>query len=641
MADKNIIDQESEKINEAQNKAQNSINEYVDKTLPEKIDSIKAEILVSFVDEEGKQIPENELTEEQKNELQQKLEPEIKALYSEARDFIYDKTTKRLEDLNNCKDEIEKLKKELDQDIKNDRNNLKTMDPNSDEFKKLQEEIDEKETQFQRIPDLEKKYQAGFHSHQSVMDQGILGLKRDFKDYPYINVQEDKAIKGMLGDRQLGSALRDEVELDKGRLNEIDKMKDELSKLDPNSKEYKDLKEKIDKKEKQVKYINGRIKRNEGLLEYAPEKEIEDKENEKNEENKDEKQEEKLATAPKGGASIPADVAKAMQQMAGQQVVDSEEPVEHKAPSYADILGYDPSNALNYDSSMSILGVFMGSADSPMGTPITDDLRIELLNSPEGAKIVQQALMKINSQDELVKYNFLNRLGKKFNSSRMNKKVMAMIEKQLPAQLKEKADSISKEDKAKIQEELGMPGLDLNGDIESKLKEMNADQINLLGNKVDSLSGVYNEKISELKEILNNKDLSDEDRTRYKGQLDVINSKKMVLDNSIGNYVGVHKFQDIAKDATKGEINQNYMLNPKSTISDDMPKKTFAGQDKVYSESQKIERDVKEQEIVDKYNDLRMSGKKIPTELQEQFNNISYKDLETIKNNRNEGPTKE
>lgn len=397
----------------------------------------------------------------------------------------------------------------------------------------------------------------------------------------------------------------------------------------------KDIKKAIGELDKDGKLISQSL--NEVSKEDDLEKEQE--ETEKTEENKD--NQEKVAAAPKGGASIPADVAKAMQQMAGQQVVASEEEqAEPKAPSYADILGYDPNNALNYDSSMNILGVFMGTADSPMGTPVTDDLRIELLNSPEGAKIVQQALMKINSQDELVKYNFFNRLGKKFNSSKMNKKVMAMIEKQLPAQLKEKADSISKEDKAKIQDELEMPGLDLNKDIESQLKDYNVEQVNLLGDKVNKLSDVYNEKISELKEILNNKDLSDEDRTRYKGQLDVINSKKMVLDNSIGNYVGVHKFQDIAKDATKGEINQNYMLNPKSTISDDMPKKTFAGQDKVYSESQKIERDVKEQEIIDRYNDLRMSGEKIPTDLQDKFNEISYKDLENINNNRNEGPSK-
>lgn len=626
MAD--IIEEKKSEINKAQNEPQNTINNLIENDLPQKIEALKQESLSTFIGEDGKALKESDLTTEQRAELDEKMKKEIESLYEDAKTTVANKTKERKENLDKCKEDIQKFKEELESEVKSLEEKLSTLDPekDADEYEKVNKEYTEKKSYLDRIPELEGKYKAAYSTQQVVVDQGILGLKKCFKDYSYINVDIDKDIvgdkenpevKGILGDRELGTALEDEVKRDKEALEKIDPEKD--------PKKYERLKNKI--------------ARNEELLGFAPNRNKEEKNKEQVEESKEDRV--ANAAAQKGGASIPADVAKAMQQMAGQQVTASEETVEHKAPSYADILGYDSSNALNYDSSMNILGVFMGSADSPMGTPITDDLRIELLNSPEGAKIVQQALMKINSQDELVKYNFLNRLGKKFNSSRMNKKVMAMIEKQLPAQLKEKADSISKEDKAKIQEELGMPGLDLNGDIESKLKEMNADQINLLGNKVDSLSGVYNEKISELKEILNNKDLSDEDRTRYKGQLDVINSKKMVLDNSIGNYVGVHKFQDIAKDATKGEINQNYMLNPKSTISDDMPKKTFAGQDKVYSESQKIERDVKEQEIVDKYNDLRMSGKKIPTELQEQFNNISYKDLETIKNNRNEGPTKE
>ncbi len=373
----------------------------------------------------------------------------------------------------------------------------------------------------------------------------------------------------------------------------------------------------------------------------------EQEEAEKQEENK----EEKAAAAPKG-ASIPADVAKAMQQMAGQPVVAAEDTVsEPKQPSYADILGYDPTNVLNYNSSMDILGVFMGNAESPIGTPMTDDLRIALLNSPEGAKIVQQALMKINSKEELGKYKFFDKLAKKYNSSKMNKKVMAMIEKQLPEHLKEKSDSINDKDKEKIQDDLKKYGVNINlkEDIESQLKNnfKDAKDINNLESGINSLSGIYDEKINELKDILKDKELSDEDRERYKEILDNTTNKKSILGDSIQKYVGMHKFKEIAKDATKGEINQNYMLNAQSTIkdiSDDMPKKTFGGQDKVYSDVQKVERDVKEQEIIDKYNDLRISGKPIPEKLQEQFNNISYNDYAAIDNknknkNKNDEPS--
>lgn len=408
----------------------------------------------------------------------------------------------------------------------------------------------------------------------------------------------------------------------------------------------KDIKKAIGELDKDGKLIS------QSLNEVSKDDDLEkDKEEaEKTEENKEEKV--ANATAPKGGASIPADVAKAMQQMAGQQVAVSEEPVEPKAPNYADILGYDPSNALNYDSSMNILGVFMGTADSPMGTAITDDLRIELLNSPEGAKIVQQALMKINSQDELGKYNFFSRLGKKFNSSKMNKKVMAMIEKQLPAQLKEKADSISKEDKIKIQDELKKHGvdIDLNKDIESQLKDKD---INSIENGIKSLSNVYDEKITELRDILKGKDLSDEDRKRYSHQLENITNKKSVLGDSIQKYVGLYKFNDIAKDAVKGEINQKYALNPESTIKyipDDKPEKTFGGQNQVYSVKERTQKDIEKEKMaeekyeldkeIQKYYDEHPNKDNLSKELQQKKAEFDSRYVNSIiedKKNRDDG----
>lgn len=401
----------------------------------------------------------------------------------------------------------------------------------------------------------------------------------------------------------------------------------------------KDIKKAIGELDKDGKLIS------QSLNEVSKDDDLEkDKEEaEKTEENKEEKV--ANATAPKGGASIPADVAKAMQQMAGQQVAVSEEPVEPKAPNYADILGYDPSNALNYDSSMNILGVFMGTA-------ITDDLRIELLNSPEGAKIVQQALMKINSQDELGKYNFFSRLGKKFNSSKMNKKVMAMIEKQLPAQLKEKADSISKEDKVKIQDELKKHGvdIDLNKDIESQLKDKD---INSIENGIKSLSNVYDEKITELRDILKGKDLSDEDRKRYSQQLENITNKKSVLGDSIQKYVGLYKFNDIAKDAVKGEINQKYALNPESTIKyipDDKPEKTFGGQNQVYSVKERTQKDIEKEKMaeekyeldkeIQKYYDEHPNKDNLSKELQQKKAEFDSRYVNSIiedKKNRDDG----
>ena len=230
--------------------------------------------------------------------------------------------------------------------------------------------------------------------------------------------------------------------------------------------------------------------------------------------------------------------------------------------SFADVLGYAPYNGVNFKTSMDVLDVFLGKKDSPAGIPMTDGVRIALLSSPEGAIIVQNALMRLNTEPS--RFDFIN----KFKAFNMNRQVKKMIEKQLPATLKANADEVSKEDKEKIAKDLAFEGIDLNGDIQAQLKNMKPEEINSLQAKIDGLNANYKEKITELNKLLSDNSLSEESRKIYENQLNMYTEKRKALGHSIADYVGVHKFTEISRDAMKGEKNKVYLLNPKSKIDD-------------------------------------------------------------------------
>lgn len=230
--------------------------------------------------------------------------------------------------------------------------------------------------------------------------------------------------------------------------------------------------------------------------------------------------------------------------------------------SFADVLGYAPYNGVNFKTSMDVLDVFLGKKESPAGIPMTDGVRIALLASPEGAHILQTTLMRLNTEPG--KFDFI----KKFKAFNMNNQIKKMINKQLPATLKANADEVSKEDKEKIAKDLAFEGIDLNGDIQAQLKNMEPEEINSLQAKIDGLNANYKEKITELNKLLSDNSLSEESRKIYENQLNMYTEKRKALGSSIANYVGVHKFTEISKDAMLGKKSEVYMLNPKSKIDD-------------------------------------------------------------------------
>ena len=408
MPDNSTVDNLRKNVDDAQNIPQNSINNYIENVLPKEISSKRAEILSNFKDDDGKTILENNLTQEQKNELEEKLKPEIEQLYKEGRDFVHEKTTDRLNKLNECKKEIDELKESLTKEITDLEAQLATLDPKSKEYEDLNKEINEKQGQLDRIEGLIGKYKAGFSTQQAVLDQGLLGLQKNFNQYPYINVEKDKSAQEMLGDRQLGSALKEEVKKDEERLSEIDKMKEELSKLDPNSKEYKELEEKIAKKEGQINNINNRLKRNKDLLNYAPE-EIKREEPEQVQEQ--EQQEQQVNNAqPKVGAIPPDLAAKLAQQMGGGRVPVENPTLEEdnamtKEPNYLEALGYDSEKAMDYDYACLVLSNFAEDGK------FSDYARVDMLNNPEVKRLLENSLKVAGSNLNPLK-------SRKFNATR-------------------------------------------------------------------------------------------------------------------------------------------------------------------------------------------------------------------------------
>lgn len=408
MPDNSTVDNLRKNVDDAQNIPQNSINNYIENVLPKEISSKRAEILSNFKDDDGKTILENNLTQEQKNELEEKLKPEIEQLYKEGRDFVHEKTTDRLNKLNECKKEIDELKESLTKEITDLEAQLATLDPKSKEYEDLNKEINEKQGQLDRVEGLIGKYKAGFSTQQAVLDQGLLGLQKNFNQYPYINVEKDKSAQEMLGDRQLGSALKEEVKKDEERLSEIDKMKEELSKLDPNSKEYKELEEKIAKKEGQINNINNRLKRNKDLLNYAPE-EIKREEPEQVQEQ--EQQEQQVNNAqPKVGAIPPDLAAKLAQQMGGGRVPVENPTLEEdnamtKEPNYLEALGYDSEKAMDYDYACLVLSNFAEDGK------FSDYARVDMLNNPEVKRLLENSLKVAGSNLNPLK-------SRKFNATR-------------------------------------------------------------------------------------------------------------------------------------------------------------------------------------------------------------------------------
>ncbi len=455
MADSNIRSDRTSEVNRIQNESEKGINKTID-GIPNELAELKKSALENIKGEDGQPIPEGELTDEQKKQLEEAMKPQVEKLYDDKKNEIKEITDKRVESLKSFEEklnrdeeqipkDIEKLEKEIE-DIKAQIQAAQEKIANGEEVDisdlekqladKNQELAANKEYLEKGIPGLRNKFKSAFAKNQAVIDQGVLGLKKGFSEYSYIDVDNDKFIKGYddekghhegLLKRQVGEALREQVEIDEEKLENTEKyneLEEELKGLDPvkdkdRIEEIKaqmaDLDKKRIKNPKAYETLKANTKKNKELLKYAPEAP-----NKENIENGDKvEQKEQTTEAPKQNMNITpemaAQIAKAMAaQKATQgqstQAVETEdvpvagdelEDVEPK--DFLSMLGYEEGTEINFTNSKDILENFMNNPD------ISDRVRMKMINDPNCKDVILNCLRTAGKN---------KKIGKEFNVTR-------------------------------------------------------------------------------------------------------------------------------------------------------------------------------------------------------------------------------
>lgn len=292
----------------------------------------------------------------------------------------------------------------------------------------------------------------------------------------------------------------------------------------------------------------------------------------KDDEKNKEQQNKEEQVAEKEGKIPPEVAAQLAKQMAGQPVAGNGNIIAEDAPeedipeepqvNYAEILGYNMNNGFTYKSSREMLQVFLGEKVGPTGVALDDKTRVELLSSPEGSRLIQNALVNLNDKNGRFAY-----LKKVFINNKLNDKVKNMLENQLPAYLKEQEGFISDKDKERIQEDLGA-NIDLTQDIQEQLNGLDEKEMKTLTDNANSLSKSYTKEIEELRNKLKDKNLSDEDREVCKKELNNTIEKNKIFNNTIGNHLKVYKFGQTVDDATLGNINMDSLPEPTERTTD-------------------------------------------------------------------------
>lgn len=480
--------------------------EKVDKLLEEK----KFEYFIKEKNLDVKDV--KDLTPEQKEEYEKfELSQETKDticgdLYEEAKKEVKDINDARHAKLKEIGSSIDSLKEETEKLIESKSEELKKLDPekNAEEIAKLNEEIS-------RLKDVHGK---------------IVGTKN-----------KDGKETGLLADYKGALATQEQV-----RENTYNGLVETFGENLP---------------AKDEKYIKG--------IKEDKNKEVENGNVEGKDDKKEEQKEEQVEE--KGGTIPPEVAAQIAKQMAGQPVVEAvakdDIPEEEPKVDYAELLGYG-NNGLNYNSSKELLQVFLGEKAGPTGVVLDDKTRIDLLSTPEAAQMVQNALLTMNDKSD--KLNFLKKHFPFIGHNAINKKVMNMLQKQLPEYFKEMEGQVGDNDKKIILDELGE--LDPNKDIEEQLEEISGDKLKDLNTKVDSLSKSYANEMADLRRKLANKDLSDEERKAYKEELNNVMQKDKMFNNVVAKRLKVYQFSKVADEATKGEIKVDSMLKAADKIKE-------------------------------------------------------------------------
>ena len=232
--------------------------------------------------------------------------------------------------------------------------------------------------------------------------------------------------------------------------------------------------------------------------------------------------------------------------------------------SYAEFLGVKSNDKVTYRDSLEVMDIFLGNKPNSMKAMLNDSLRLAVLQSPEGAKIIQDALMNMNNLSKPIYKHPIFAI----KNLEMNYKLKKMIEKRLPQFIKQQNEAISDKDKETIANDMGIDEkqLDIKGDVLKQVKNMSPEEINDLKSKVDLLDKNYKDTLENISIEMGKSGISQEEIEKYQAQYDNIRNRRSLLSQSIGEPVSLEQFSKIADSAIKGERNSDYMLNPSSKL---------------------------------------------------------------------------
>ncbi len=446
------LKQRSSEVDTTSKKSEEDLDKAIE-SISERLSDIRKKALENFKDENGKVIPEGELTKEQAQQLEDSIKSEVQGLYSEKKELVsktINDRNDRLNEIAHGENGVDALVVEAEKKIEELQSEISKLDEEiskaeGEEKEKLEQEknskIKERDDLKGIMESVKSKLKTAFSKNQAVADRAILGMKEGFKDYSYIDVDNDKDIgyrdengeyHGGLLKKPLGEELRKQVDMDEERIANTEKyneLQEELKGLDPEkdrdrieqiNNQMKELKNRC-KDPKQYEKIKAGLKRNKELLKYAPEAP-----NKENIENGDKvelgdkvEQKEQTTATPKQNMNITpemaAQIAKAMaaqkatQEQPTQAVQTEDTPVagdeleDVEPKDFLAMLGYEEGTEINFTNSKDILEKFMNNPD------ISDRVRMKMINDPNCKDVILDCLRTAGKN---------KKIGKEFNATR-------------------------------------------------------------------------------------------------------------------------------------------------------------------------------------------------------------------------------
>lgn len=323
-----------------------------------------------------------------------------------------------------------------------------------------------------------------------------------------------------------------------------------------------------------------------------------------------------VAKGAVGGVPVQGAVAGVPQSEQQVEELEEDEPiVEDDGPSpYYDVLGFSEDNAMTRKDAKNLLKVFLGKKVSPLdGNKINDQMRLEMLNDPKTAKVLEQAIVKMNTKE---KDGFLGMLEDR-STAKYNKKITDMLKTKLPKAAKQFGEYADKENLKKF---IGkVPGIDMDKDVMEQMKHLGKEDREKLEKWMKNRDKSLKTKGDEIAKMLEDSNLTDDQRKELTQQQELLEKATKDYNMLYKSSYNLNEFQKVSDNA------MNKPLYLSETI--DTAKQTLDYYDKA--------KEAKAKGDMEKYNLYRGQASITSKNLKNQvvdMNNLSLEKLQDIAN---------